>query len=343
MPKQKRNWIVDVVLFTGFLLAFFLDWTGLLWHEWLGVAVGLIAIYHLLVHWKWVNTITKRFFSRTSKQSRLYYLLDWSLLLSFLVIGITGLMISTWFNLELAEYIFWKDIHVYSSIASLVIVLLKIASHWRWIVNTATRYIGLWRKPAPSLAVFPIQSGPNPGSLDRREFLQLMGVASLASLISASNLIEFGEKTSREIVSAQTSIGEVPESGSISSINQVCTAVCDQGCTYPGQCRRYVDQNRNGICDLTECPGGESNPKLTAESQTSPKKGEEPPAETTESSIEECTILCPQSCSYPGQCPDYVDENSNNLCDLGECLASNTTLSYSPAHGGGGRRRRGEY
>ena len=74
MPKQKRNWIVDAVLFTGFLLAFFLDWTGLLWHEWLGVAVGLIAFYHLLVHWKWVNTITKRFFSRTSKQSRLYYL-----------------------------------------------------------------------------------------------------------------------------------------------------------------------------------------------------------------------------------------------------------------------------
>ncbi|MCJ7735530.1 MAG: DUF4405 domain-containing protein [Anaerolineales bacterium] len=327
-------------------MAFFLDWTGLLWHEWLGVAVGLIAFYHLLIHWKWVNTITKRFFSRTSKQSRLCYLLDWSLLLSFLVIGITGLMISTWFNLELAEYIFWKDIHVYSSIASLVIILLKIAAHWRWIVNTAAKYIGLWRKPALSPRAVPVQSGSNPGSLNRREFLQLMGVASLASLISASNLIEFGEETSREIIYAQTSISEVPASGLISPNTQSCTVICDRGCVYPGQCRRYVDLNRNGICDLTECPGAETDSQPATQSQTSPgnevDKSADITSEITESSQEECLVLCPQTCSYPGQCPDYVDENSNNLCDLGECLASNTTLSYTPAHGGGGRRRRGE-
>ena len=28
--------------------------------------------------------------------------------------------------------------------------------------------------------------------------------------------------------------------------------LCDRGCSYPGHCRRYQDNNGNGTCDLTE-------------------------------------------------------------------------------------------
>lgn len=33
---------------------------------------------------------------------------------------------------------------------------------------------------------------------------------------------------------------------------QLTAPVCNRGCSYPGHCRRYTDQNGNGICDLTE-------------------------------------------------------------------------------------------
>jgi len=32
-----------------------------------------------------------------------------------------------------------------------------------------------------------------------------------------------------------------------------CIIRCPKGCAYPGSCRRYIDANGNGLCDLGEC------------------------------------------------------------------------------------------
>jgi len=47
---QNSKWLVDITLFTGFVLAFFLDLTGLELHQWVGVAAGGLATYHLITH-----------------------------------------------------------------------------------------------------------------------------------------------------------------------------------------------------------------------------------------------------------------------------------------------------
>jgi cytochrome b subunit of formate dehydrogenase len=54
--------------------------------------------------------------------------IDWLLVLSYAVILVSGLVISTWFNLELSDYLLWLDYHVYSSIAALAITMVKIHS-----------------------------------------------------------------------------------------------------------------------------------------------------------------------------------------------------------------------
>jgi hypothetical protein len=339
MSKNKRNWLIDLALFIGFLVTFFLDLTGLEGHQWLGAGVGVLALYHLIVHWKWVLAVTQRFFGRTSGQSRLFYLIDLSLLISVSVTGFSGLVISTWFNLNLTNYLLWKNLHIYSSIAGLGIILIKIATHWRWIVKTASKYFGIWRQPARSPAATPLQTSPASGSMNRREFLQLVGVASLASLISASNLLKFGQETSQEIITDQTSSAFVPDAEPASS---TCTILCDRGCSYPGECRRYIDQNGNGICDLTECSQkttGSSNSPETDPSDQIFTEQPEYDESISQNTNEECTVVCPKGCSYPGKCPDYVDLDGNNLCDLGECLVSNIFLASSQTSGG--RQRRG--
>ncbi len=349
MPKQKQNWIIDAGLFTGFLLTFFLDLTGLGWHQWLGVFIGTLALYHLVSHWNWVITVSKRLLSVTSKQSRLYYLVDWIVLAGFAAIGISGLMISTWFDLELSNYLLWKNIHLYSSIAALGFILVKIGTHWRWIVKTSSKYFGIWKGSARVPAAFISQGKSLNGSLNRREFLQLMGVAGLASLISASNLLEIGSETSHSIIKSRYYGSNVPQSDLTQGAVQECSPICNQGCTYPGKCRRYTDQNQNGICDLTECPNSENEVQSTVDSssadpapQIDPGGGEV----LSQTGSQDCLVTCPQGCRYPGQCPDYLDNNSNSYCDYGECLASNTALPYPDAHGGGkgnraGRRNRG--
>jgi hypothetical protein len=43
--KQKTYWWVDMVLFGGFLVAFFLSLTGVDLHQWIGVFGVLLASY----------------------------------------------------------------------------------------------------------------------------------------------------------------------------------------------------------------------------------------------------------------------------------------------------------
>jgi hypothetical protein len=353
MPKQKTNWILDAVLFIGFLMTFFLDWTGLSWHQWLGVFLGTLAFYHLLIHWKWVAAVTRRFTGNTSRQSRVYYLLDWSILLTFLVIGISGLVVSTWLNLDLGNYLLWKDLHVYSSIASLVLILIKIAVHWRWVVKTARNYFGLWKTPVPVGAAVATTGRTNNGSLNRREFLQLMGFAGLASLLSAANLVDFSQAAGQSILEDQTTPPQLPDTYLENSSDSVtsCQVICDGGCTYPGKCRRYIDRNGNGICDLTECSTQDTSSQANEGSVTI-QEAENPSIPEMESSTlaevqetGECVVLCPKGCAYPGQCNDYIDLNGNGLCDYGECLESSAEQEVltSSHTGGGGRQRRGKH
>src|SRR5512136_431090 len=113
--KQKHHWLIDAALFIGFLLSFWLELTGVALHQWLGVAIGTVAGYHLFTHWNWVKAVTDRFFKQTSVQARLYYVVDATVLIGLATIIVTGLVISTWFDLALTSYTTWKMIHVIAS------------------------------------------------------------------------------------------------------------------------------------------------------------------------------------------------------------------------------------
>jgi hypothetical protein len=102
--SQRTNLWVVAVLFAFFLMAFMPDLTGTSLHQWLGVALGVIAGLHLLSHWTWVRAVSQRFMGRTSNQALLYYVVDAGVLLGFAGISIIGMVISTWLDLPLGNY-----------------------------------------------------------------------------------------------------------------------------------------------------------------------------------------------------------------------------------------------
>lgn len=59
----------------------------------------------------------------------------------------------------------WKMLHTLTSDASVIILGVHFALHWKWIVNSMRRYImnpvsNLFRRPAPrDLAVQPVRIG----------------------------------------------------------------------------------------------------------------------------------------------------------------------------------------
>ncbi len=300
--KQIKNWWIDILLFFGFIMSFYLDLTGVIVHQWLGMAVIFLTGIHLMTHWNWVKAVTIRLFKGTPARSRWYYLIDFLLMMGAVIILETGLIISTWFNLSLSNYPAWLDTHIYASLATLALTTIKIGLHWRWVVATTTKAFSRLKAPSfpqPALVPVRVEQPLDRDAVDRRHFLATMGVIGLGSLLAASNIFsddgvamaEFAESgdtsptilptanagqaeviasTPTTAAATQTSaitLEDGPEltvtatpvtvaqnySTALSNSSAVCSVHCQRGCSYPGHCRRYADQNSNGKCDLGEC------------------------------------------------------------------------------------------
>ena len=245
-------------MFIGFLLSFWLELTGVPLHQWLGVAIGVGAGYHLLTHWAWVKSVTHRFFKQTSSQARLYYVIDAAVMIGLAAIIVTGLVISTWLNLSLANSSAWKTIHVIASISTLLLVVVKTGLHWRWVISTARRYI--FTTAVPTRRSQPVSPVPASDGLGRREFLRLMGGVSAVAVIAACSALDALVQTAAPASSTGTGStqGDVTgaQNGTTSTQQQTattCAVRCPKGCSYPGHCQQYTDGDNNGRCDLGEC------------------------------------------------------------------------------------------
>jgi len=152
----KTNLIVDIGLFTSFLIAMAPEATGLLIHEWLGIAFGAAIVGHLLLHWKWLVQVTRRFFGKLPPQTRGNYILNTLLFVDVIFVILSGLMISQVATPSLGQGNagIWYGLHETSANLSMLLVAGHLALHWKWILNAIKRYaikpvisIGQVRKP----------------------------------------------------------------------------------------------------------------------------------------------------------------------------------------------------
>jgi len=144
LGSTVRNLLVDAAIFAGFLLATDPHATGQAIHEWLGIAFGVGIITHLLLHWKWIVNVVRRFFSRLPGQVRVNSLLNSLLFIAMTLIIFSGIMISkvvlSTFGLSGSHDAIWRWLHTSATNTALIIVGLHVALHWKWIVSTIKRY-----------------------------------------------------------------------------------------------------------------------------------------------------------------------------------------------------------
>ncbi|MBI1255830.1 MAG: DUF4405 domain-containing protein [Chloroflexi bacterium] len=150
---NKLNLYLDVGLLIAFVVEMEEHFTGLHNHELLGLAFGLAILIHVALHWNWVVSITKRFFSKVFHESRLNYVLNVALFVDMAVIVVTGVLISRTIGLRLAVPGIVEPIHLLSSYMSLVLIGLHVALHWKWIITHAQKYLLPSRQPKASTAV----------------------------------------------------------------------------------------------------------------------------------------------------------------------------------------------
>lgn len=145
LSETLKNFWLDIVLFLAFIIDWNLRLTGLAIHEWLGIALGVLLVYHLLVHWEWIIAVGKRLVRRLPAQERLKALLDILLFVNMVILIASGLLISEVAVRQLgihAEAGFaWRRLHTLSADWILWLMGLHLAFNWRWITNALRRYV----------------------------------------------------------------------------------------------------------------------------------------------------------------------------------------------------------
>ena len=193
----RKNWLIDFSLFmtaivTGISGIYFLylpdggfqggrnpmygiriiflreTWEWL--HTWIGVAMVVIALVHLIFHWKWVKSMFKRVISCASKQlnprARYNLWLNAVTALSFLVCAASGFYFlfagaSEGGRAVDPMFLFsrtaWDMIHTWSGVVIIIAAILHFAIHWRWVVNVTKKVFSRAERIVPAMATVTIQ------------------------------------------------------------------------------------------------------------------------------------------------------------------------------------------
>ncbi len=165
--STRTNLWVDLAIFTAILVAFQPQLTGLAIHEWLSLAFGGGALAHVVLHWRWVVNVAKRFFQKLTTQTRLYALLNVALLAALAGVMVSGVLMSEIalpsLGITLAGGHAWHAVHSLSANLIMALTGVHVVVHWKWILNAFKRYVvnpvtGLFDRP--TAAPVPAMSAP---------------------------------------------------------------------------------------------------------------------------------------------------------------------------------------
>lgn len=153
--KMNRNILLltlDAILLGGFWLVNQVKLTGIAFHEWFGIALGLILLVHLGMHWKWVVNMVKNFFRMNNLMQPIKLILDIAGFAAFFTIIISGILMSRsvlpTLGLASMHSHTLKLLHVTATRVSIYIVGAHLLLNLKTIYKMVGRLFHQARKPA---------------------------------------------------------------------------------------------------------------------------------------------------------------------------------------------------
>lgn len=144
LPRSRLALSLDIVLLIGVLLLFAPRLTGLPIHEWVGIALIPVVVWHLLLSWGWIADSSRAIVTRITRRARINYLLNWLLFTLIVVEMVSGLMISLValppLGFATLDDRTWRALHNQALNWTHLVIGLHIAMNWKPLLLLFRRY-----------------------------------------------------------------------------------------------------------------------------------------------------------------------------------------------------------
>jgi hypothetical protein len=169
-------------------------------HTWIGLGMVIVALGHLIFHWKWVVGMVKRLAgavksgkSTLNPNGRYNLVVNTTIALSFLISAISGVYFLLAGSSEGGRnpdpmFLFsrgtWDVVHTWSSILFITAGLLHFVMHWGWVTKVTRKVFG-----ASPAAVQISKVGNEPA---RKTHTMIKKIAGTAALVLVIGMLAFG-------------------------------------------------------------------------------------------------------------------------------------------------------
>ena len=123
-------------------------------HTWSGVGMIVVALLHIIIHWKWISSMSKKVMnellagtSKLSKFGKINVAFNFMIGLTGLITAISGVyFLFDTSNSHTAQAMFlfnrttWDLIHTWAGVLMIIAFILHFAIHWKWVTKVTRRY-----------------------------------------------------------------------------------------------------------------------------------------------------------------------------------------------------------
>ena len=134
---------LDALLLALFLLIQSPRITGVAAHEWIGLAIAVPLLVHVLLSWHWIVSKPARLIARGSWRGRFNYLVNASLFVAMVIAIASGAIVSRVAFPSMGVHTIydadWFETHDFWSNVLFVCIGLHLAMNWGWVLAVMKR------------------------------------------------------------------------------------------------------------------------------------------------------------------------------------------------------------
>jgi len=132
-------------LFVALIVTILTGVTGIFTHSnihlFLGLSLCAVALLHLGLHWKWIKNAWQRY-ERLPESTRSNAWLNIGLFFTYIICGSIGLSARA-IPFPFQQHVFLGVIHVCLAVLILVLQVMHISRHWKWITTMARKMVNI--------------------------------------------------------------------------------------------------------------------------------------------------------------------------------------------------------